>query len=513
MINRDRKGAYVMAHLELTAAPPHSVRCDLAALPVPAPGFLGGYAQAFDRESGGRLRAFAEEEGFTGARGQTVFVQSPDSPARRILLVGIGDGRTGEDLRRYAGSVVRRARDLRCGRVLLLTASDPADTGPDPHERVRAVAEGAGFAAYRFDRYRSTKPDSRPSEIAIFGGEDGAAALGKALDAGDVTVRAVSHARDLVNEPANVLTPTALAAAAREIAERDRLDCRILGLDEVRAIGMRLFAAVAAGSSQPPQFIVLEYHPEGSGDPARAVPTVALVGKGITFDSGGLSLKAGDRMWRAKADMGGAAAIVGAMGALRALAAPVRVLAVIAATENMLGATPTRPGDIITSLSGKTVEILNTDAEGRLVLADALSYVAQARPGVIIDLATLTGAAAAALGNRAAAVMGNDQPLVDRLLRAAALGGEKLWQLPLYDEFHDAMRGDLADLRNVAVGSDTGGGAEKAAAFLQQFVGAIPWAHIDIGMAAFSVERDAVPYLSTGGTGYGVRTLLRYLTA
>jgi len=322
----------------------------------------------------------------------------------------------------------------------------------------------------------------------------------------------VSHARDLVNEPPNVLTPTALAAAAQEIAARDRLDCTVLDLDDARTLGMGLFAAVASGSSEPPRFIVMEYRPAAPRAAAAPVPTVALVGKGITFDSGGLAIKSPDRLWRQKADMGGAAAVLAAMGALRALAAPVRVLGVIAAAENMISGSAVRPGDIVRSLSGKTVEIINPDAEGRLVLADGLSYAARARPDAIIDVATLTGAAAAALGPRTAAVMGTDQPLVDRLLRAAGLAGEQLWQLPLYEEFHTAMRGDLADLRNTSLASD--GGAEKAGAFLQQFVGAIPWAHVDIGRAAFSVERDAaVPYLTSGGTGYAVRTLLRFLTA
>jgi len=502
----------MVVRFELTTSPLHTVRCDLAALPVSAPGSLGGDAAVFDRASGGRLQAFATDEGFTGARGQTVLVQSPEGPARRILLVGTGDAGTAEDLRRYAAVVVRRARELRCGRVLLLTASDPAASGPAPDERVRAVAEGAGLGAYRFDRYRSAVGDPFPTEIAVFGGEDRGGALRAALEAGEITVRAVSHARDLVNEPPNVMTPTALATAAQEIAARDRLDCKVLDLEEARALGMGLFAAAAAGSSEPPRFIVLEYRPEAQRAAAAPVPMVALVGKGITFDSGGLAIKSPDRMWRQKADMGGAAAVVAAMGALRALAAPVRVLGVIAAAENMISGSATRPGDIVRSLSGKTVEILNTDAEGRLVLADGLSYAARARPDAIIDVATLTGAAAAALGSRTGAVIGTDQPLVDRLLRAAELGGEQLWQLPLYDEFRDAMRGDLADLRNTSLGSD-GGGAEKAAAFLQQFVGTIPWAHVDIGRAAFTVERDAVPYLSSGGTGYGVRTLLRYLAA
>jgi leucyl aminopeptidase len=496
----------------LTSSAPHAVRCDLAALPVAEPGSLDGLGVEFDRLSNGRLSAAAAEQHFSGKRGQTLLVQSPEAPARRILLVGTGGACDGEDLRRYAAIAVRHAHELRAGTVTLAVAAGPGTRRVPAGERVRAVVEGAVLGAYRFDRYRTAREDVHLKEIAIFGGDDSDGTMQAGLVAGEITAGAVSHARDLVNEPPNVLTPTALAAVAQHIAARDGLACRILDIGEARSLGMGLFAAVAAGSAEPARFIVVEYHPEARREPSRSVPLIALVGKGITFDSGGLSIKSADKLWRQKADMGGAAAIIAAVGALRALAVPVRVLAVVAAAENMISGSAVRPGDIVRGLGGKTVEILNTDAEGRLVLADALSYAIRTEPDVIVDMATLTAAAAAALGPRAGAVMGNDQDLIDRLLRAAEFAGEHLWQLPLYEEFLDDMRGELADLRNVSTAPD--GGAEKAAAFLRHFVGETPWAHIDIGKAAFCVERGSAPsYLVPGGTGYGVRTLLRYLTA
>jgi leucyl aminopeptidase len=278
-------------------------------------------------------------------------------------------------------------------------------------------------------------------------------------------------------------------------------------------MGMGLFAAVAAGSAQPPKFIVLDYTPSdpttqsGRRGPSGA-RSVALAGKGITFDSGGLSIKTAGGMTTMKGDMAGAAAVIATMGALRDLAVPVRVLGVAPATENMINGRATRPGDIVRGLGGKTVEINNTDAEGRLVLSDAIAFAAREGADEIIDLATLTGSAVIALGDHTAGLMANNQPLADRLLAAATAAGEQLWQLPMYDEFADAMRGEISDLKNSA-GREAG--AERAAAFMAEFAGATPWAHLDIAGPAFNEDRKAPPYVPLGGTGYGVRTLLRYL--
>ena len=489
----------------LADTPPDQSVCDLLALPVPEPGALRGDAADLDRALGGRLSDLARAEGFSGKPGRAVLLQAADRPARRVLLVGVGADPTAERLRRYAAVAIRRARELRAGRVALTTHPGDAAGAVPPDEQVRAVAEGAGLAHYTFDRYRKTDDAAEVAEVALLARTGDRTLLARALQAADIAARTTCRARDFVNEPPNVLTPTALAEAAREIARDAGCECRVIDLDEARTMGMGLFAAVAQGSAQPPKFIVIDYRPTG------ARRTVALVGKGITFDSGGLSIKTASGMKTMKCDMAGAGAVVATMGALRDLGVAVRVLGIAAATENMISGGSTRPGDIVRGLAGKTVEINNTDAEGRLVLADALAYAVRAGADELIDLATLTGACVVALGEWTAGLMGNNQPLIDRLLAAAALAGEQVWQLPLYEEHLEAMRGEITDLKNSGTGRE--GGAERAAAFLGEFVGTTPWAHLDIAGPAFAETRPPVPYLSLGGTGFGVRTLLRYLTS
>ncbi len=503
--------------MRYTLAPtaPHQTTCDLLALPVPDPGALEGEAAEVDRAVDGRLAAAARDDGFTGARGRTVLFHAPDAPFRRVLLVGLGKDTDPESYRRFAAVTIRRARDVRASRVALAVrpargdGSGGSTDGATPEERVRAAVEGAGLGAYQFARYR-TPSGAGPEDVVLLvrGGEE--SPLAPAVHAGSVSVEATRLARDLVNEPPNILTPSALAETARDVAERAGLGITVLGLEEARTAGLGLFAAVAGGSEEPPRFIILDYRPDGRDTPsgAGARRTVALVGKGITFDSGGLDVKTASGMRHMKSDMAGAAAVVAVMGALRDLTVPARVLGIAPATENLASRRPMRPGDIIRALGGKTVEITNTDAEGRLVLADALAYAVREGADEVIDVATLTGACVVALGSHTAGLMGNDQALADRLLTAARLAGEPLWQLPLSDEFIEVVQGEISDLRN-----QTGreGGAQRAAAFLREFVGTTPWAHLDIAGPAWSEDRGGPPYIPQGGTGYGVRTLLRYL--
>jgi len=483
---------------------PHQTACDLLALPVPQPGTLSGAATQVDRAAGGRLADLARAEGFAGKPGTTVMLFTPEAPFRRVLLVGIGAEPTHEQLRRYAATAVRRGREARASRIALATGTDHAGSA----EQVRAAVEGAGLGAYRFDRYRSAAEGTAVQEVAVLAAGGGREALDAARALGEAAVRATCLARDLVNEPGNVLTPAAMADVAREAAERGGLRCRVIELEDARSMGMGLFAAVATASEQPAKFIVLEYEPATGG--ATGGRTVALVGKGVTFDSGGLDIKSQSGMATMKGDMGGAAAVVGAMSALKDYSVPVRVLGIAAATENMISGRAMRPGDILRSLAGKTVEITNTDAEGRLVLADALTYAVRNGATELIDLATLTGSCVIALGDYTAGLMGNDQPLMDRLLAAAALAGEQLWQLPMYEEFLEAMRGEITDLKNSA---GRQAGAERAASFLREFTGGTPWAHLDIAGPAFCEERGGPSYFPMGGTGYGVRTLLRHLAS
>ncbi|HLW47486.1 MAG TPA: leucyl aminopeptidase [bacterium] len=498
---------------------PHATSCDLLALLVSEPGSLGAAASAVDKQLGGRLADAARADGFTGKRDCTLLLHALDSPFRRVLLVGAGRPLGPEAVRRFAAVAVRAAGPVRASRVALAVPADgTAADGDVPLEYLRAAVEGAGLAAYRFDRYRS-RDDAGPDETVLLArGEH--SALARVARQAEIAVAATSRARDLVNEPANVLTPSALADLARDIAARDGLGCRVIDLDDAREMGMGLFAAVAAGSAQPPKFIVLDYKPEGAapaagtsrapgaGSGSLGPRTIALAGKGITFDSGGLSIKTAGGMATMKGDMAGAAAVIATMGSLRDLAVPVRVLGIAPATENMINGGATRPGDIVRGLGGKTVEINNTDAEGRLVLADAIAFAVREGVGEVIDLATLTGSCVVALGDHTGGVMSNDQPLADRLLAAAKAAGEQLWQLPLYEEFTDAMRGEISDLKN---SSGREAGAERAAAFMAEFAGGTPWAHLDIAGPAFNEDRKAPPYVPLGGTGYGVRTLLRYL--
>jgi len=489
--------------LALTDTPPHQCACDLLALPIPEPGVLRGEAAEVDRAVGGRLSEVAKAQGFSGKPNRTTVLQWPDGPPRHVLLVGVGRDPHPERLRRYGAVAIRRAQELRATRVALATNAGEPD-GQAPDETLRAVAEGASLGAYRFDRYRKPDHESEIEIVEVIARHGGREALDRALRTAEIGTRATNRARDLVNEPSNVLTPTALAEVARDLAASSGFECRVIDLDEARTLGMGLFVAVAQGSAQPPKFIVLDYRPAG------AQRTVALVGKGITFDSGGLSIKPASGMKTMKGDMAGAAAVVAAMGALRDLGVSVRVLGIAVATENMINGAAMRPGDIIRALSGHTVEITNTDAEGRLVLADGLAYAVRAGADEVIDVATLTGACVVALGDWTAGVMGTHQPLVDRLLAAAAASGEQIWQLPLYEEFLEAMRGDISDLKN-STGRE--GGAERAAAFLSEFAGTTPWAHLDIAGPAFAETAPPVPYLPAGGTGFGVRTLLRYLAS
>jgi leucyl aminopeptidase len=496
---------------------PHATSADLLAFLVPEPGTLGAEVSAADQQLGGRLADAARADGFTGKRDRTLLLHALEAPFRRVLLVGAGRAAGPEAVRRFAAVAVRAAGPVHASRIALVLPGDSASGGDAPAVRVRAAVEGAGLAAYRFDRYRR-REDPGPDDVTLLARGD-RDPLAQVVRQAEVVVAATCRARDLVNEPANILTPAALADVARDIAKRDGLGCRVIDLDEARQMGMGLFAAVAAGSAQPPKFIVLDYKPSGppaggrvpaaaSGPGAGSPRTVALAGKGITFDSGGLSIKTASGMTTMKGDMAGAAAVVAAMGALRDLAVPVRVLGIAPATENMISGRATRPGDIVRGLGGKTVEINNTDAEGRLVLADALAFAVREGVDEIIDLATLTGSCVIALGDHTAGVMSNDQPLADRLVAAANAAGEQLWQLPLYQEFTDAMRGEITDLKNSA-GRE--GGAERAAAFIAEFAAGTPWAHLDIAGPAFNEDRKAPPYVPLGGTGYGVRTLLRYL--
>jgi leucyl aminopeptidase len=325
----------------------------------------------------------------------------------------------------------------------------------------------------------------------------------RAIEKAGYIVEGVTLARNLVNEPGNIKSPAYLASQARELAEQVGIKCEILDQDQLAALGFGALLGVAQGSTRTPKLITLEYN----GGNHDAQPIV-LVGKGVVFDAGGISLKPAEKMDEMKMDMAGGAVVLGVLKAAALLKLPVNLVGIVPAVENLPSGSAYRPGDILTSLSGKTIEVLNTDAEGRLILADALTYAARYRPRVVIDLATLTGACIIALGHHAAAVLGNHDGLIRQLILAGENSGEKLWQLPLWQEYATQLKSHVADMKNIG---GRPAGTITAAAFLQKFADNYTWAHIDIAGTAW--EEKGQPYTPKGGTGFGVRLLLDYLQA
>ena len=475
---------------------------------------LAGLAAEVDRRSGGAIAALMRSRDFTGRTLELALLHPRRAPAGRVILVGLGR-RADLDrmrLRQAAALVARRARELRAGVLRIALPAGPVAVA----EAAQAAAEGAVLGHYRHDAYRSepTPPALRRIEIAA--GDDGEErALATAVARGARFGEATALARDLARTPGEDLTPELLGRRAAEIARASGARCRVLGVPELERLGTGALLAVGRGSQHPPRLIVLERAP-GAGAPrgarrargARRVPTVVLIGKGITFDSGGLSLKPTDSMVRMKYDMSGAAAVLGAFSALPEIAPPFRVVGLVPAAENMPGGRALKPGDVVRALGGTTIEITNTDAEGRLVLADALGYAARYEPEAVVDLATLTGAISIALGFLAAGLFTADESLARELAAASEASGERLWRMPLWEDYAQALRSDTADLVNSA-GRE--GGAAIAAAFLQRFARGMRWAHLDIASTAWSpAER---PHETRGPTGFGARLLLEWLSA
>ena len=432
----------------------------------------------------------------------TLLHHPPGLVAAKLLVVGAGKKEKSGDaqLRRLAGTAVRylRARAVHD----LAWALDAPGTAPGPLE---AVVEGALLGDYDADRYRTERNAERHIDRLDLAtaGEAGEAALA-AVDKGRIIAEAQNFVRDLVNEPSNLMTPSLFAQRAAEMAGRFGLECQVLGPEEIRELKMGALWAVAQGSDEPPRLVVLRYTPSG----APASPVVGLIGKGITFDTGGISIKPSENMHEMKADMAGGATMWGVMQAIAQLKPQVRVIGVVPATENMPSGKAYKPGDVVTSMSGKTVEILNTDAEGRLVLADALTYAKQLGCTVLIDAATLTGAVTIALGNITTGVFGWNKEWVDRVLGAASAAGERMWALPVDDEYRDLYKSSIADLANTG---GRYGGAITAAMFVGEFAGQTPWVHLDIAGTAGAKEDK--PYRGKGPTGHGVRTLVQLLTS
>jgi leucyl aminopeptidase len=416
---------------------------------------------------------------------------------RRVLLAGAGKREKFDAaaLRKLAGAAVRFLKGK--GVRSLVFALDDGLNGA---EHVEAVARGVILAAWEPDRLKSKK-EQKPSEVetVTLAAENSDPTLDAALERGQALAQAENVARDIAVEPPNLLNPTVMAAHARAVAEANGLEFDLLDQNRMRQMGMGALLGVAQGSAEPPALMVMRYKPEnGSGS-----PHLGLVGKGVTFDTGGISIKPAEGMEKMKYDMAGGAAVIAAMQAVARLKPPIAVTGIVPAVENMPGGKAQRPGDIVASLSGKTIEILNTDAEGRLILADAITYAKQLGCTHLVDAATLTGAIVVALGHVSTGVFSNDDQLVERWMHAANDAGEKMWRMPVDDEYMDQLKTVYADIQNIG---GRWGGACTAAMFLKEFAGETPWVHLDIAGTAWL--DDAKPWMAKGPTGLPVASFV-----
>jgi len=479
---------------------PAELRADLTIVPVQEGAETTGVLKEMSATVREAVDARVKAQRFKAKPSTTLVVQTGDGD---VVLCGLGKDRSAEALRRAGARGRACAAGVRARNVVLC-----AGVGAASAKAVEPLLEGFLLNGYKFDKYRSKKNEENGDDraevetLTIVGSALPASARG-IVDRVQSVCDSVFFARDLINEMSSVKTPTYLGKQAKEIAKKRGLQCEVWQGDKLVREKMNGILRVSAGSNEPGAFIKLVYKPK-----KKSKGTVAIVGKGITFDSGGLSIKPWKSMEWMKQDMSGAAAVLAVVDIAAALGLPVEVRGYVASAENMTGGGAQKPGDIITYRNGTTAEVLNTDAEGRLVLGDALCIATEEKPDCIIDLATLTGACMVALGTRVAGVLGNDQKLVDTLIRHGKEAGEDLWQLPLVDEYMEDIKSFNADIQNTGSGW---AGTITAALFLRCFVGTTKWAHLDIAGPAFAEKPH--PYAPKGGTGFAIRTLVSYLSA
>jgi len=417
--------------------------------------------------------------------------------ARRLLLLGGGKAKkfSSSELRKLAGAAVRTLKSKSL-RSFAFAAPDTIKS----EEAVRAIVEGAFTGNFDPDTYKSDRKDQKIDSLTIVARGD-QSSLKKTMEEARIIGESQNFTRELVNEPSNRMTPSVLADHARKMAQEVGLKCEVYGADKIKELKMGAFWGVAQGSDEPPALIVMRYAPAGAPDK----PVLGLVGKGITFDTGGISIKPADGMEKMKYDMAGGATMIGAMRAIALLKPKVKVIGIVCATENMPSGKAQKPGDIQTAMSGKTIEIINTDAEGRLVLADGLCYARQLGCTHLVDAATLTGAVVVALGYANAGVFANDDALYERFNNALNRSGEKMWRLPLDDEYKEQIRSNIADIMNTG---GRWGGAITAAMFLKEFAEDTPWIHLDIAGTAWM--EDSKPWIAKGPSGIAVRSLVEF---
>ncbi len=465
----------------------------------------GGATGAVDRALGGAISKLIAQGDIRGKAGEITLIHTlGKTPSPRVVVAGLGKAREFDvdAIRNLAANVVRYLR--RPGIKTIATIAHGAGIAGLPVEAcAQAIAEGSILGSYLFTRHRSLgdEDNGEIQAVVLVEHDDARAALMRsAVTRGIVMARATNLQRDLANEPSNHLTPTDLAERARQVAVEAGLEFAVLERADLERKGMGALLAVARGSAQPPKLLRLSYRGR-AGDGYD----LGFVGKGITFDTGGISIKPAAGMEAMKADMTGAAAVIAAMQALAALAPAVNVVAIAPCTENMPGGNATKPGDVVTAMNGKTIEILNTDAEGRLVLADGLCYARELGARRLVDVATLTGAVSTALGDVCFGLMTNAEDLAVQVEAAAALAGEKSWRLPMFKEYDELVKSDVADIKNTGT-ANRGAGTIVAAKFLENFVEGVPWVHLDIaGVDMFDKDRG---WIARGASGYGVRTLI-----
>lgn len=462
-----------------------------------------GILQELDNLSRGVLRSVFDGEEIKGKDGETAFVHlapQENLKANRLLLVGMGEKSeyNAAKVAQLAGTAARffRSKNIKSFAVVPRCEDDAALVAQN-------AAVGAITSLFELDKYRTKDKEERTIDgftVVIENADETAVKNG--VERGKIIGDSMNFTRDLSNEPGNYLTPTEMANRAQKMAEETGLKCEILEEEDCRKLGMGSFLSVAAGSEQPAKFIVLRYEPENHVEANHQL--IALVGKGITFDTGGISLKPGENMDAMKYDMTGGGTVLGAMRAIALLKPRIRVLGIVAATENMPDGRATKPGDIVTAMNGKTIEILNTDAEGRLILADAVAYAAKEGATHIVDMATLTGAVIIALGDVYTAIMGNNQGWVDEIISNGKEVGERFWQLPMDKEYFEYIKSPIADIKNI--GSGRKAGTIVGGAFIAEFAGETAWAHLDIAGTAW--HDDGKPYRSKGPSGVCIRTLI-----
>lgn len=467
---------------------------------------LEGEAAILDDASNGLIQSVLEKGDFEGKINQIVVLYTKETtPVKRIVLAGLGkiSEFNMEKVRVAFATASKHIRSLNIREIS--TSFDDFSGEYSLDQIVNSAIEGLILGLYRFSYFKTIDKDNEKTidKFRIVSNNGNLIkTIKSSVKRAETISRAVCFARDMISMPANEMTPSDMTKRARMIAKGRSVKLKVYEEADMKKLGMNALLAVARGSDQPPKFIVLEYRGASESD-----PFVVLVGKGITFDSGGISIKPADKMDEMKTDMAGGAAVMSAIMAASELRIKLNVATLIPATENLIGGSALKPGDIVRSLSGKTIEIISTDAEGRLILADALTYAKKYDPRAIIDMATLTGACVIALGESVSGIFGNNDDWIRRVRNAAEATGEKVWQMPLWEEYHELIKSDVADFKNAA---GRAGGAITAAVFLSKFVDQIPWVHIDIAGTAFSSKDKA--YIPKGATGVGVRLLVQILT-